>query len=65
MNFKNLFVYWRTVLTVAEITLRHQWNDSFILFAILVQPMIIAVLALFMLRGWAAIMPCSLSSVAV
>ncbi len=51
MNFKNLFVYWRTVLTVAEITLRHQWNDSFILFAILVQPMIIAVLALFMLRG--------------
>lgn len=51
MNFKNLFVYWRTVLTVAEITLRHQWNDSFILFAILVQPMVIAILALFMLRG--------------
>jgi len=51
MNFKNLIVYWRTVLTVAEITLRHQWNDSFILFAIIVQPMIIAILALFMLRG--------------
>ena len=50
MNFKNLFVHWRTVLTVAEITLRHQWNDSFILFAIIVQPMVIAVLALFMLR---------------
>lgn len=51
MKFKNLFTYWRTVLTVAEMTLRHQWNDSFILFAIIVQPMIIAILALFMLRG--------------
>lgn len=51
MNIKHLFKYWRTVLTVAEITLRHQWNDSFILFAILVQPMIIAILGLFMLRG--------------
>ena len=50
MNFKNLFVYWRAVLTVAEITLRHQMNDSFILFAILVQPVIIAILALFMLK---------------
>lgn len=50
MNFKNLIVYWRTVLTVAEITLRHQMNDSFILFAILVQPVIIAILALFMLK---------------
>jgi len=51
MKFKNIILYWRTILRVAEITLRHQWNDSFILFAILVQPMIIAVLALFMLRG--------------
>jgi ABC-2 type transport system permease protein len=51
MKFKNLLIHWRTVLTVAEITLRHQWNDSFILFAILIQPMVIAVLALFMLRG--------------
>ncbi|NQU30884.1 MAG: ABC transporter permease [Anaerolineae bacterium] len=51
MKFKNLIIYWRTVLTVAEMTLRHQWNDSFILFAIIVQPMIIAILALFMLRG--------------
>ena len=51
MNFKNLIIYWRTVLTVAEITLRHQWNDSFILFAVLVQPIFIALLALFMLRG--------------
>ena len=53
MNIKNLFRYWRTVLTVAEVTLRHQMNDSFILFAILVQPLIIAVLALFMLKDTA------------
>jgi ABC-2 type transport system permease protein len=50
MNFKNLFGHWRTILTVAEITLRHQMNDSFIIFAILIQPVIIAVLALFMLK---------------
>lgn len=54
MNFKNIFRYWRTVLTVAEVTLRHQMNDSFILFAILIQPVIIAILALFMLRDTAA-----------
>ena len=53
MKFKNLFKYWRTVLTVAEVTLRHQMNDSFILFAILVQPLLIAVLALFMLKDTA------------
>jgi len=50
VNFKNIIVYWRTVLVVAEITLRHQMNDSFILFAVLFQPVIIAVLALFMLK---------------
>lgn len=54
MNFKNLIVYWRTVLTVAEVTLRHQLNDSFILFAIVVQPIIIAVLAMFMLKDTAS-----------
>ena len=54
MNFRNIFRYWRTMLTVAEVTLRHQMNDSFILFAILIQPVIIAVLAMFMLRDTAA-----------
>lgn len=54
MNFKNLFHYWRVVLTVAELTLRHQMNDSFILFVIIVQPVLIAILALFMLRDVAA-----------
>jgi ABC-2 type transport system permease protein len=50
MNFRNIFKYWRTVLTVGEVTIRHQMNDSFIVFAILFQPLIIAVLALFMLK---------------
>ncbi len=50
MNYANLFRYWRTVLTVAEMSLRMQFNDGFILFAIIFQPMIIAVLALFILR---------------
>jgi len=54
MKLKNIFKYWRTVLTVAEVTLRHQMNDSFILFAILIQPLIIAVLAMFMLKDTAA-----------
>jgi len=53
MKFGNIFRYWRTILTVAEVTLRHQMNDSFILFAIIVQPLIIAVLALFMLKDTA------------
>lgn len=54
MKIQNIFKYWRTVLTVAEVTLRHQMNDSFILFAILIQPLIIAVLAMFMLKDTAA-----------
>ena len=53
MNFRNLFRYWRTVVTVAEVTLRHQMNDSFVLFGIVVQPIIIATLALFMLKDTA------------
>ena len=53
MKLGNLFKYWRTVLVVAEVTIRHQMNDSFILFAILFQPLIIAVLALFMLKDTA------------
>lgn len=50
MSFKNIFKYWRTVMVVAEMTLRHLINDSFVIFGILVQPVIIATLALFMLR---------------
>jgi ABC-2 type transport system permease protein len=54
MSIKDLFRYWRTVLTVTEMTLRHQMNDSFVLFGILVQPIIIAVMALYMLKDTAA-----------
>ena len=50
MSFKNIFKYWRTVMIVAEMTLRHLINDSFVIFGILVQPVIIATLALFMLK---------------
>lgn len=50
MNIRNMFIYWRAVLTVAEMTLRQTFNDTFILFAVLVQPLLIAVLALYMLK---------------
>jgi len=50
MKLRNMFIYWRAVLTVAEMTLRQTFNDTFILFAVLVQPLLIAILALFMLK---------------
>lgn len=50
MNYGNLFKYWRTVLTVAEMSLRTQFSEGFVIFAIIFQPMIIAILALFMLK---------------
>ena len=50
MNYGNLFKYWRTVLVVAEMSLRQQLNDGFILFGVIFQPMIIAILGLFMLK---------------
>ena len=49
MNVKILLRYWRTILIVAEMTIRQQMMDMFILFTILFQPIIIAVLALWML----------------
>jgi ABC-2 type transport system permease protein len=50
MNYKNIFKYWRTVLVVAEMSFRTLLVDGFALFAIIFQPMIIAILALFMLK---------------
>jgi len=41
---------WRTIFTVAEMTLRQNVMDLFIIFTVLVQPMLIAILALAMLR---------------
>jgi ABC-2 type transport system permease protein len=50
MNLKNLPAYMRTVRISFEMQLRQNFSDAFIIFAIIVQPMIIAVLALWMLR---------------
>ena len=49
MNPKILLRYWRTILVVAEMTVRQQMMDMFILFAVFFQPIIIAVLALWMM----------------
>ena len=54
MNIKVLTRYWRTILVVAEMTMRQQLTDGFILFTVLFQPIIIAVLGLFMLQDQGA-----------
>ena len=51
MNFRVLIKYWRTILVVAEMTLRQQMTDGFIIFTVLFQPIIIALLGLWMLQG--------------
>lgn len=51
MNFRLLIKYWRTVLVVVEMTVRQQLMDGFVLFAVLFQPIIIALLGLWMLKG--------------
>ncbi|MGE5251669.1 MAG: ABC transporter permease [Bacteroidota bacterium] len=50
MNLIQIARYWRTVLVVAEMTLRQQLMDGFIIFTVLLQPILIAVLALWMLK---------------
>jgi ABC-2 type transport system permease protein len=50
MNIRVLAKYWRTILVVAEMTLRQQMVDSFVLFTVLFQPIIIALLGLWMLK---------------
>lgn len=44
----------RVVLVSAEMALRHSATDAFVIFAVFIQPLIIAVLGLFMLRERAA-----------
>ncbi len=51
MNLRLLLKYWRTVWIVAEMTMRQQLVDGFVLFTILFQPIIISVLGLWMLKG--------------
>jgi ABC-2 type transport system permease protein len=41
---------WRTIWMIAEMTLRQNVMDAFIIFTVLVQPLLIAILALWMLR---------------
>lgn len=41
--------YLRAILIVAEVTLRHMFVDMFVVFVVIVQPLIIALLALWML----------------
>ncbi len=50
MNIRLLAKYWRTILVVAEMNLRQQMTDSFVVFTVLFQPIIIALLGLWMLK---------------
>jgi ABC-2 type transport system permease protein len=50
MNVRTLARYWRTILIVAEMNIRQQLMDGFILFTVLFQPIIIALLGLWMLK---------------
>jgi len=50
MNIWLLAKYWRTILVVAEMNIRQQMTDGFILFTVLFQPIIIALLGLWMLK---------------
>jgi len=51
MNYRVLIKYWRTILVVAEMTIRQQLVDGFVIFTVLFQPIIIALLGLWMLKG--------------
>ena len=50
MNLRMLAKYWRTILVVAEMNIRQQMTDGFILFTVVFQPIIIAMLGLWMLK---------------
>lgn len=50
MNLRMIVSSWRPIFTVAEMTLRQTVMDSFIIFTVLLQPLLIALLALWMLR---------------
>ena len=50
MSLRTLGASWRAMLAVAEMTFRQQVMDAFVLFTILVQPLLIAMLGLWMLR---------------
>ena len=49
MNLGLLLKYWRTILIVAEMNIRQMITDGFILFTVVFQPILIALLGLWML----------------
>ena len=51
MNLRMLSKYWRTILTVAEMNLRLGLTEPFVVFTVLIQPILIAILGLWMLKG--------------
>jgi ABC-2 type transport system permease protein len=50
MNLRTLVKYWRTILTVAEMHLRLGFTEPFVVFTVFIQPILIALLGLWMLR---------------
>ncbi len=50
MNARVMLRYWRTILLVAEMTIRQQLMDGFIVFTVILQPIMIALLALWMMK---------------
>jgi len=50
VKLRTLVKYWRTILVVAEMNFRQQMTDGFVLFTVLFQPIIIALLGLWMLK---------------
>ena len=50
MNIRMLVKYWRTIWIVAEMNFRQTMTDGFVLFTVLFQPIIIALLGLWMLQ---------------
>jgi ABC-2 type transport system permease protein len=50
MSYRALIKYWRTVLVVAEMNLRMAIMEPFVVFTVFIQPLLIAVLGLWMLK---------------
>ncbi len=51
MADRSLRYTWRAIWTAAEMTFKHTLNDGFVVFTILIQPLLIALLGLWMLGG--------------
>jgi ABC-2 type transport system permease protein len=51
MSLKMIRDYWRTIVMVAEMTIRQTVMDGFVVFTVLLQPLMIAIMGLWMLAG--------------